>query len=321
MSTERRDALNRRYRFAEPQSTGKRIYPGDTGLDVFQHLDDHGPLSNEWLFLLMQPGLKSSESLVKRMCDFYNEATAPLGGQYVYKPWQQRETDSWKNQPIVYANTVRAWRFLEAAGRVDPRPANAWHEIEDFWHEYMIACITASIELACRKAGLTFLSRRKILGTRPLSIDVPITVDGEYYSGPLRPDSVFAVEWPNGGRRYFFLEADRDTEGVDLKSLKVKSYRRKLLQYREMIQQGIYKDFLGIEKGGVLCLHVTTQEPHMQTIIKSLTNITDGKGNNYNLFKHDPSFGRRPSIEKPTLDFGDTPWLRAVKEPINILTA
>ena len=66
MSTERRDALNRRYRFAEPQSNGKRIYPGDTGLDIFQYLDDHGPLSNEWLALLMQPGLKSSENVPRQ---------------------------------------------------------------------------------------------------------------------------------------------------------------------------------------------------------------------------------------------------------------
>lgn len=321
MSDKTRDSLNRRFRFADPQPTGVKVYPGETGLEIFQYLDDHGPLSTEWLASLAKDVITNPQFLVKRMCTFYNEDNAPCGGQYVYKPWQQQNTGTWKKQPLVYANTLRAWRYLESKERLEPRLANYWREIEDFWHEYMISCITASIRLACREAGLKFITRRDIIGNRPLSVSVPITFEGEKYNKPLRPDELFAIEWPSGGRRYFFLEADRDTEGVESKSLKNASYRRKLLQYKELIQGGLYKDLLGIEKGAVLCLHVTTSESHMHTIINALTKITEGKGNNYNLFKSAPQFGRYPYIDKPTLDFGMTDWIRSVREPMNILAA
>jgi len=313
-----KDFRRRRHRFAAPQSTGKCVRPGAVALSTFLTLDNHGPLSSAYLFALLDPPLKDRTGYLKRLRDYYHEDNAPHGGQYLEKPWQQTQTADFRQQTVVYANKLSAWRLLADAGLIEERPANQLHEKQNFWHQHMIACITASIELACRAQGLRFIPKREVLQGKNLSIEVPITFEGERYEGPLRPDSVFAIEYPDGIRTHFFLEADRETEGVNVNNLKARSYRRKLLQYRRLIGGGIYKDFLGTAEGA-LVLHVTTDAAHMRTIIASLMKITEGKGNTTNLFECAPNFGRFPVITPPTMMFGNECWIRAGHPPMNIL--
>jgi hypothetical protein len=321
MRSDTRDTLNRRKRFAPPQPTGEPVFPREVGLETFRALDD-GPLSIDQLFtwLNIHIGLQNRIGYGLRLRKFYNEDNAPHGGQYVYKPWGQKETEYPSYQALVYANTIRAWRYMEVAGVSEHRPSERFHEIDDFWHAYMVSSILFSIKLACKEKGLRYIPRREIVGSKALSIKAPITFEDKYYDGFLQPDGVFAVEYPGGGRRYFFLEADRDSEGVDLTDLTKKSYRRKLLQYNEVLRGKLYKEFLGIEAAPVRVLHVTTNEAHMQTMIKSLLKITKDAGSPSHCFRLDPHFSlRRPEIPKPSAAHGNELWRRAGREPINIL--
>lgn len=94
------------------------------------------------------------------------------------------------------------------------------------------------------------------------------------------------------------------------------------MQYRRLIGEHLYMDFLGLDKRApVVVLHVTTNQAHMQTMIKSMLKITNDKGNNYNWFRFDDAFGPKPYIPAPSPTYGFDLWQRAGREPLALIEA
>ncbi len=82
-----------------------------------------------------------------------------------------------------------------------------------YLHRFMTACITASIELACRDHGFKYLSQADIFGHRKCP---PELAEAEHPlglpcgDGIIIPDQLFGIDY--GGKfRFFALEADRKT--------------------------------------------------------------------------------------------------------------
>jgi hypothetical protein len=177
----------------------------------------------------------------------------------------------------------------------------------------MAACITSSIELACRDAGLTFVGSEELLKRAPTGeLKVPLTIahGGHISNTPLIPDGYFGIRYGDHGVRAFLLEADRENEPITRTNLDQTSYLRKILQYRQLIETGRYKEHFGL-KTGMLVLTVTTSYAHMEHIMAKVVELTSGRGCPYLLFKVCPQFADRLIVPPVLSELLTTPWRRA----------
>jgi hypothetical protein len=113
------------------------------------------------------------------------------------------------------------------------------------------------------------------------------------------------------------LEADRDHEPIRRADLQETSDLRKMLQYREVIEKGLYKQHFDM-KAGMLVLNVTTNFQHMHNIIELVNEITNGRENPYLLFKTMPQFGKYLTVPPVSDELLTAPWLRSSFEDLHI---
>ena len=318
------DTLSRRLRFGR-QSTGRHIAPTPADILTFAVLDRHGPLPSTYIHAFTKE-LRQSEARTKdRLGHLYHEIDTAHGGPYLERPWQQWQTMNARYQPAVSENTVFAEQVLRENGLLIEAGQTA--ERAQYAHRFMIACITASIELAIKATpGLRFIPQSEVLARSPnqtleipcsISYTNPRTGKRQALEKPLIPDGVFGIEYEGSGFRFFMLEADRNHEPVRRADLGETSYLRKVLQYREVIEKGLYKQHFGM-KAGMLVLNVTTNFQHMHNIIELVEELTGGKGSPYLLFKTAPQFGRHLRIPPVMTELLQTPWHRGVFEPLCI---
>src|ERR1700694_4729351 len=97
-------------------------------------------------------------------------------------------------------------------------------------------------------------------------------------------------------------------------NLEQTSYHKKLLGYREILSQGIYKKHLGIPN--LLVVNVTTSADRMEHMKEALKQITDAWGHNVFLFKcmKGDVFKAPPADAHMLLE----PWERAGYPPFKI---
>jgi hypothetical protein len=194
----------------------------------------------------------------------------------------------------------------------------------------MICDILASIEIGVRAdLALRFVSWQEILASpkmpastratpNPLAIPASISYVSpragtmEQWDKPLVPDALFGLEYSTDGRRtyrFFALEADRNTEPVVRGNLHQTSYLRKILQYREIAARRTYLAHLGVPN--LFVLNVTTNEQHMNNIMRFVTDATEGNGSSYLLFKTMPSLASLEKAPPPTPCLLTEAWYRA----------
>lgn len=147
-------------------------------------------------------------------------------------------------------------------------------------HALLVSDVMATIELACRKAGIRFLHDHELLPAdllRPLRWKVNV---GNHTKLSVVPDRVFAIEYPNAAakpqRAYFFLEADRGTMPVQRKSLTQSSFHRKLLAYEATWSQAFHKSKFGFSRFRVVT--VTTSAARVQSLLNVCTELKRGRG-------------------------------------------
>lgn len=291
------------------QPTGKRIWLQDRDILWFQKLHEHGPLPTSYLHAFTQRlGWDKSRAL-KRLADLFNE------GGYLDRPKQQFETIDARFNQIVYGLGERGEAVLKEEGSFSEyasAPSGPWV------HQHMVACVTASLELAIDvTTGLRFLPQHRILERAQTGLQVPVSYSdpdtGERHSGYLRPDAVCGVIFEEGRERrcvLFAIEADRHTEPVRSGNLARKSIYRSILQYREYIGRGLYKKHLNLS-APMFVLTVTTSDRHMQGMIDLVTDIAPSRKNSFMCFQTVPEFGRPFRPPQPLLDLFDGPWQRA----------
>ncbi len=317
------DALNRRNR-QRPVSTGKAVTLQPRDLIWLQKLHEHGPLSSSFLHAFSRHVCRSDKRARDRLTDLFNEDRTPHGGPYLARPWQQFATFDSRYQELVYDLAPAAERALKQQGlwRDDASGASGpWK------HRYMVAAITASVELATlARNDVTYIPQHAVLGRADAVLRCPVPFDnpatGKRETRDLIPDALFGLEYRIGEKRsyrFFVVEADRGTEPTRSGRFDRKSHLRTFLQYREYVGRGLYKQHLGLS-AGMLVLNVTAHERTMAAMMTALQQISP-RGNSYQLFAALDGFGLgfRP-LSQP-IAIGALLWAKVGDDAMTILDA
>ena len=240
---------------------------------------------------------------------------------YINRPHQQRENAEANHRRLIYELDDRGARVLRERGL--PFLPKTYHR--NFAHELMVCRIMASIELGIRAdPSLRLISWLEILASdktpqatraasRPERIPVTYDANREKFRAEVVADGFpFGIERTDSGRcSYLFfpgIEADCATEPVDTNDLERSSIYKKFAAYRAIVSQDIHRTHFGIPNFFVPI--ITTNKSRMQSMMKVLQRITDGKGSKIFLFKTFPAF---TSFEKPPASTGHMltePWQR-----------
>jgi len=304
----RRDALNRRMRYAEPQPIGKFAGVKAADVEIFDAIQRHGPLPTHLLYEFakhLRPGFRAHAD---RLTKFYHgaENTPPM----LSRPPQQFASFAARYQPLIYYLTDAGRQVLAEAGRLDRyTPQRTDH----FLHRFMGASISASIELLARERGIAFIPTERILShsrcpesTRtspnPLAIPIPGGL------GSLVPDNLFGFHYPGDGYRFFAVEIDRNTESIERKTRNQTAFAKKVLGYREIFRSRTFESHWGLPN--LLVLTVTTNSAHMSNLLHYLTKLDNPLSERF-LFKHEPMFGVNWRVPREVLAHLFAPWARA----------
>ena len=312
------DSLGRRRRDI-PRSTGKHIRLGNRDLLWLQKLHAHGPLSSSYLYQFAKPIWPNEQANIRRLGDLFHE------GRYLDRPAPQFEILDPRHNPLVYDLTLVSDKILKdnhLYSEHSPTPAASFRHWK---HRFMTSCITASIELATiANPKLRYIPQSEILGKLNAPLRIPITIKNpltrKKEKRDLIPDAIFAIEYKYPeGKKYlaFFLEADRNTEPNRSYNFERKSYRRTILQYRELISQKLYKSHYGLN-AGALVLNVTTSHTHMENLIELTKELSFHNRNNFMLYQGLPDFGYPFKPPPPLLNLITDPWKRAGRDPFHI---
>ena len=281
----------------------------------------HGPLASGFLIEFAKPLGMNQKRAQERLADLFHEDNTVHGGAYLQRPAQQFQTLDARYNQIV--------SDLSSAGVKALKQASSWHEQSGpqggpWWHKFMIASITASIELACMaRSDVEYIPQWKILERAQTKLEADASYVDPASDKPVRkllkPDALFGLEYRSHGRsryRFFVVEADRATEPLTTKAINRKSARRSFSQYRAYIEQGLYKQHLKLT-APLLVLNVTTSETRRNALLKTLLRDSPG-GNDYMLFQHWEAFNTPPGVPKPNPFLLEGSWLRAGRSRLTI---
>lgn len=149
----------------------------------------------------------------------------------------------------------------------------------------------------------------------PLALPVSITHTfarerTESAAFDLIPDAVFGLAYaePGGGKsyRFFAFEAERENR-VAASSLKQTSFLKKVLGYRDIAARETHRTQLGTPN--LIVLVVTGSQSRIETMKKTIMDVTTGKGSSIFLFRTgltDPFKAPAPATE-----LFSGPWQRA----------
>jgi len=299
---------------SQAQSTGKAIKPTERDLIWFAKLHEHGPLSSSFLHAFTKDRWPNEKKAKERFTDLFNEGNTPHNGTYLTRPKQQFNTMDARHHELVHdlsKASEKALREKQLWKEERPSLSSPWR------HQYMVACITASIEIATLAHNdITYIPASAILSRANTSLRFPTSVLWPDASKPVEvdlvPDGLFGLEYDTVlGKRYrfFVVEADRGTEVAKTRNFNRKSFVRHILQYRDYVGAGGYREHLKLT--APLCVlnvsNSTVRQERLMTVLEELTGL---EGSNYQLFQTYDGFGE--VFKPPVLDtaFLEADWKR-----------
>jgi len=320
LSPKRRSRMHR-------TATDKRLQITERDIEILRLLSRYRYLRSNHLQALT--GGKSQKRFIERLGDLYHE------GGCVNRPAQQWQAVNARYMPAVYELADAGERLLTEQGLLDEKLSPLLRKgrhgaVRQYHHDLMICDILASIEIGIRADNkLRLISWQEILASpkmpeatrtavNPFAIPVSVTYTcpgtkaTDRSDKPLIPDALFGIEYSSDDKksyRFFAIEADRNSEPVFRGNLHQTSYLRKILQYREIASRKTHQTHFGLPN--LLVLNVTTNEQHMQNIMRFVKEITDGKGSTHLLFKTMPSLASLEKAPPPTPYILTEPWQRA----------
>ena len=295
---------NRRSRMRRV-SAGKRIELTHRDMELFKLLNRYRYLRSNFLYSFL--GGNSETRFKERLGHLYHD------GRYINRPPQQWQFANCRHMPLIYELDDKGDQVLRQQGLIQTDSpllqkgrAGACRQ---FAHELMICDCIASIELGVREdRDLRFISWQEIIAKAPettRALHNPFENSGFQFSHSLLelkgiqradikivPDALFGLEYTTHGQksyRFFALEADRNQMPVARSNLRQSSYLKKILAYRAIAAENIYKSHLGLPN--FLVLNVITNERHMKSIMALLDEITAKKGSQTFLFKSISTLG------------------------------
>ena len=312
------DTLGRRKR-TTPSATGKRLTLQPADLIWLARLAEHGPLPSSYLLAFTRHLRRSDKRATERLTDLFNEDNTQHSGRYLVRPPQQfRTIDSRYNQ-LVYELGKAGRRALaeRGLGTTGPNQGGPW------LHRLMVACVTASIELAAEaRSDLSYIPGSTILARATTPLRYPIAsidpVTKTRRSQDLVPDAIFGLTYHTqlGDRyRFFVVECDRATEPLTSANGRRKSWQRALQHYHAYIAQGAYKTHLKLT-APLLVLNVTS-DPMRLTKMIAQTEREMGPCS-YQLFQAWEVFGPLWRPPSPHPELLEQPWRRAGHRELEI---
>ena len=213
-------------------------------------------------------------------------------------------------------------KALLARGLTPPQVTRLYRDKSDapvtqFAHAMMICDSLASIEAGVLHTDVAFIPWMKIVETapveKPLKFPIEIKHDGMSYSGFLNPDGLFGLRYSDGKTAYFALEAEHYNP-IRPTNLKRASTLKKLLGYRDIVRNQVYKHQLGIGNLRVLVVAPNpTRTLHQVELLEELV----GKSHLF-LFHPIPVQEELYKAPPPFPELFDAPWMRAGLEPEQI---
>lgn len=148
-------------------------------------------------------------------------------------------------------------------------------------HALMTADVMVAFELACRRHDGV-----RLISADEFSLPTEIRQKREPYRWQVttrqqlnlgaQPDRIFALEFPDRTRVYFFLEADRATMPVMRPGFEQSSFYRKLIAYEATWTQNIHRTHFGFNRFRVLT--VTTSAERVKHLIEAARLLERGQG-------------------------------------------
>ena len=308
------DTLGRRKR-TRRQPSGRTIRPQPRDLLWFEKLHHHGPLPTSYLHAFSEHLARDRARTLKRLASLHHEANL------LDRPAQQFDTLDARYNQLIYDLGPRSLQVLHDEGiyRHDaPLPSGPWK------HRVMVACITASVELATRGTNTRYIPQHEILGKLGVGLRIPITLrhprTGRDEQHDLVPDALFGLEYRDGDRKsyiFYLVEADRGTEPLKASSLARKSFLRSIQQYRTLIGGKLYKEHFGLN-AGLLVLNVTSSAERLQNMVDLVAETSESGRNTYLLFQAVPVFGTYFKPPQPMPELFTAPWHRAGQPPFQL---
>jgi hypothetical protein len=137
-----------------------------------------------------------------------------------------------------------------------------------------VADVRVALAVACRRHGaitlqhthqlLDALPAETRVARNPWSWRVEVQHTGALTEIGVLPDAVFALAFPDGRRRAFYVECDRGTMPVKRSALDQTSLLRKFLAYEASRKQGLHASRFGWKAFGTLV--VTTSRERAATM-------------------------------------------------------
>ncbi|MCB1418701.1 MAG: replication-relaxation family protein [Notoacmeibacter sp.] len=289
------------------------------GRATFHHIDYRPgtrPTEREvrWLSFIERHGPQSSIYLHELTRDTHRDRDTSLrqmqklrAGGFLTCPRQQRATENASFNPYIYDLTPKARDWLDDENLTEAtiRPTGHWV------HQYMVSCITASIDIGLQRKGLTYIPGHKILERAKTTLSVDLG------RKKLTPDQLFGIDY-GGLYRFFCLEADRGTEPKDTKAAR-KSYRSTIEDYAAFIGDKRYKQHYGLT-AGMLLLYVFSSRTNERRFLETVSAML-GNRSTYILTQTIPGF--HAYLKPPGMlnQLTQQSWNRAKSEPFDIADA
>jgi len=152
----------------------------------------------------------------------------------------------------------------------------------------------------------------------PASIPVTYSMRGDRHTVNLTADAQpFGLERViDTNRSYLFfpgIEADCGTEPLDPNDFERSSIAKKFAAYAAVAEQRIYRSHFGFPNFLVPIIAAT--QTRMQSMMRLLDKMTDGRGSKMFLFKTFPAFTSPEKPPEPSGHMLTEPWRRAGFDP------
>jgi len=182
------------------------------------------------------------------------------------------------SHPIVYGLGGKATSLLKPEGLKFREETNRPARRLFLDHALLVSDVMVSIELGCRQRGIRLLT--------PTELPENTKGDSRRFRWKVKvhggsrlsvvPDRIFALEFQDGNRTLFFLEADRGTMPVVRSDFSQTSFYRKLLAYEASWSQAIHRTRFGFSRFRVLT--VTTSAARVKSLVDACSKLKRGRG-------------------------------------------
>ena len=305
---------------------GKRIELTERDIEIFKLLQRYRYLRTTFIHAFVGGDYTR---LSKRLGNLFHEG-------YLWRPRQQWQFINARYTPAIYELDHKSEQLLRDLGLQDNNVSDLVRRgrmgaNRQFAHAMMICDTLSSIELGLTR-NVRFITWQEILERAPqqtknapnpfaipvsISYTFPRTKKTHRAQIKLVPDGLFGLEYTEHGKssyRFFALEAERKNR-VNCSNLHQTSWLKKVLAYREITANKIYKSHFGLPN--LMVMAVTPTQARIETMKTLIMDITK-KGSNMFLFRHISVLGYDFHAPQPMPDLFTLPWQRAGREDFQI---